>query len=97
MDIDNLRTPIPRHSFYLGMSGPPTIGANGTWLESEQFCYPNGAMRRRAYAINQVTGKHQLVRCGVADTYFSIPVLSSCGGGFLSTKDGVIVYYPANR
>ena len=91
------RTPIPRHSFYLGMSGPPIIGANGTWLESEQFCYPNGAMRRRAYAINQTTGKHQLVKCGIADTYFSIPVLPSCGGGFLSIKDKVIVYHPASK
>ena len=91
------RTPIPRHSFYLGMQSPPIIGANGTWLESEQFCYPNGAMRRRAYAINQTTGKHQLVKCGIADTYFSIPVLPSCGGGFLSIKDEVIVYHPASK
>lgn len=55
-----------------------------TWLESESFAYPSGAISagRRAYATlrsnphNPITlpyGEQRAVAVGVPDTYFTIP------------------------
>lgn len=54
-----------------------------TWLEPEDLAYPNGAMRRRALVFvrpnehNPLTdlpiGSLRVVRCGIPDTYSSIP------------------------
>jgi len=85
------KSPKPRHGSYMGMSGPPLLGAKDTWLESETLCYPKGGKTRRAYAINVETGKHQLVWCGIPDTYFSIPAK---GGGWVGCEDNVVTYYP---
>lgn len=58
----------------------------GTWLESESFCYPNGGMKRRA-CVRFPDGKLRIVRCGISDTFFSIPVHKSDGDGFLTVAD----------
>ena len=66
-----------------------------TWLGPEEITYPSGAMIRRARAINVDTGKLQIVRCGLPDTFFSIPVR---GGGFLDMSQGNILrYHPSSN
>lgn len=82
--------PQPREAQYYGMKTSAQHMALGTWLEPEEITYPSGSMIRRARAINTVTGKLRVVRCGIADTYFSIPVR---GGGFLSVSEGGILRY----
>ena len=83
---------MPRSSNYFGMKSVATIGPLNTCLEPEEITYPSGAMIRRARAFNTDTGKLQVVRCGIPDTYFSIPVR---GGGYLTQSDGgVMLYHP---
>lgn len=87
--------PRPRSANFYGMRSEPLIGTLGTWLEPEEITYPSGAMIRRARAINADTGKLKVVRCGIPDTYFSIPVR---GGGWLGSSDGgTFVYHPPIR
>jgi hypothetical protein len=51
-------------------------------------------MTRRARALHP-DGKLRVVRCGVADTYFTIPAR---GRGFLSVNDdGVLIFNPPNK
>ena len=69
-----------------------TDGKNGTWLEPEEACYPSGAMKRRCRAVNVETGRLQTVRCGIADTYFSIPAEK---GGWVGSDDGLFQYHQA--
>jgi hypothetical protein len=75
------------------MATEPQYFANDTWLEPEEITYPSGAMIRRAKAINVTTGKLQTVRCGIPDTYFSIPVR---GGGWLGidTDTNTLQFHP---
>ena len=85
-----MRQPKPRSSNYLGMREDASMFNLGTWLESESITYPSGAMTRRARAINSDTGKLQVVRCGISDTFWTI----SCrGGGYLDITDGRILRY----
>lgn len=65
-------TPQPRQSNFYGMRSTANIAANGTWLEPEELCYPNGGMKRRAYALFP-DGVKRIVTCGIPDTFFSIP------------------------
>lgn len=82
----------PRTCTALGITCQPTEFLNGTWLESESFCYfPYGGKRRRARALCP-DGKLRVLRCGIPDTFFTIPVR---GGGFLSVDAGVVVYHPS--
>ncbi len=60
-----MNTPKPRTGRYVN-------GANGTWLEGEEFAYPHGGMTRRAYVLLE-DGQKRVVRCGIPDTWFSIP------------------------
>lgn len=66
-------------------------GANNTWLEPEELCYPHGGMRRRCRAMDVSTGKLRTVRCGIPDTYFTIPAK----GGWIDCKDGVFRFHPS--
>lgn len=84
------REPQPRDTSCYGMKCFPQHMALGTWLEPEALTYPSGSMIRRARAIDTTTGKLRVVRCGIADTYFTIPVR---GGGYLSVSDGGILCY----
>lgn len=74
----------------MGMSRGPTMGEGGTWLEAEEFCYPDGKMTRRCRARNARDNQLRIVRCGIPDTYFTIPAT----GGYISVNDGEFVFYP---
>ena len=87
--------PTPRDSYFMGHRAKGRRGPLGTWIESEEITYPSGAMVRRARAVNVDTGRVRVVRCGIHDTYFSIPVR---GGGFLTLSEGgIVLYYPKQR
>jgi len=66
------KQPMPRMSNFYGMKSSAHVYDNGTWLEPEELCYPNGGMTRKAYALFP-DGEKRLVTCGIPDTYFSIP------------------------
>lgn len=68
---------------------------SGTWIEPEELCYPNGAMKRRAKA-RFPDRKLRIVRCGIPDTFFSIPCRKTRthGCGFLTMDEGVLVFRP---
>lgn len=84
-----------RHAGYYGMRADTLQMQLGTWLEPEEITYPSGAMIRRARAYNVETGRLLVVRCGIADTYFSIPVR---GGGWLGLSDGqILCFHPPIR
>lgn len=75
-------TPKPRIGSFYGMRIVNVEGANGTWLEGEEFCYgsPDGsAMNRRCYAVCD-DGQKRVVRCAIPDTYFSIPAVARIKG-----------------
>ena len=59
---------------------------DGTWLEGEEFCFPSGAMKRRAYA-RCADGQNRLFKSGIADTFFTIPATGRGVKGFLSIDD----------
>lgn len=84
------RTAGPRTGRYFGMRCNPLMMNLGTWLEAEELTYPSGSMIRRAKAINIETGKPRIVRCGIPDTFFSIPVR---GGGWLDVSHGGILRF----
>lgn len=65
-------------------------GKNGTWLEPEERCGPQGGKRRRCRAINVETGKPITVRCGLPDTVFSVPAI----GGWVGVEDGEFQFHP---
>lgn len=83
----------PRSTSFYGMRSDPQFMELGTWLEPEEICYPSGRLGiRRARAYNTNTGKLVIVRTGIPDTFFSLPVSR---GGFLSVSDGgVLIFHP---
>jgi hypothetical protein len=83
--------PKPRNACFFGMRSTPIYGHLATWLEPEEITYPSGAMIRRCRAINVETGRLRVVRCGIPDTFFSIPVR---GGGFIDSHAGIFRYHP---
>ena len=91
--------PEPRVSHFMGGGSRPWVSdSQMTWMESEDFCYPNGAMDRRARVFFP-DGKRRVVRCGINDTWFSTPVRKSDvskafpDGGFLMVESD---YYGDN-
>lgn len=90
--IQVMKNPKPRLAYYYGMKTAPILGSLGTWLEPEEITYPSGAMIRRVRAYNVDTGKLRVFRCGIPDTFFSIPCR---GGGFITSSDsGIFLYHP---
>lgn len=84
----------PRNCSYFGMRSEASRMALGTWLEPEELTYPSGAMLRKALAFNTETGKRQVVKCGIPDTYFSI----RASRGYLTVSDGgVLLYHPSKN
>lgn len=76
---------------------PPHPGSwhiGNTWLEPEDLCYPNGGYHRRCRAMNADTGKLVIVRCSIADTFFSIP---AAGGGWVGSGDDGFIYHPPRK
>jgi hypothetical protein len=84
------KTPTPRDCHFYGTVVKGHVQKDGTWLEDEAFCYPNGGMTRRAYATCE-DGKKRVIKCGIPDTFFSIPGYYKRDGkrvqGFLSSND----------
>ena len=83
-------TPTVRNGHYYGMRIVNSDGNNGTWLEGEEFAYPNGGMTRRCYAVCP-DGQLRVVKCSIPDTYFSIPATARIQGkrvkGFITTDE----------
>lgn len=87
----------PRTSHYMGMTeGPHYSPSKKTWIEAESMCYPSGGMCRRARAFFP-DGRTRVGRCGIPDTYFSIPAIHRTArhGGFLiiSEEDQEVVFH----
>jgi hypothetical protein len=84
-----MKPPKPRQGSYLGMPITNPEFPDGTWLEGEEFCYPSGGMKRRAYA-RCADGQQRLFKAGIADTFFTIPATGRGVKGFLSVDgDGL--------
>ena len=64
--------PTPRAANFYGMRSTAHVNVDGSWLEPEELCYPNGGMTRRAF-VAFPDGKMRVTICGLPDTYFSIP------------------------
>jgi hypothetical protein len=81
--------PLPRPCHYYGTVTTATVNADGTWIEDEAFAYRR-ADNRRAY-VKFEDGTLGTVRCGVADTFFSVPAVARRAGkrikGFVSSTD----------
>lgn len=84
-----MKQPTPRISNYMGMKSH-AVEIGNTWLEPEEFCYPNGGMTRRAL-VTCPDGKLRVVTCGIPDTYFSIPARVKIAGkttkGFVTSDE----------
>jgi hypothetical protein len=90
-----------RNSVHPDHMGPENTSARGcrdsaifgkdTWIDPEETCYPNGGFKRRCRAIIEGTEIYVNLRCGIADTFFTIPTNS---GGFVSIRGGVLTYKP---
>lgn len=82
--------PTPRKGHYYGMEIQNVEHANGTWLEGEEFAYPNGGMTRRCYALWE-DGTRRVVYCGIPDTFFTAPAYGRKQGrhiaGFVMSDD----------
>lgn len=94
------KEPQPRKCVYFGMYSPASFFEKGTWIEAEEMTYPSGSMKRRARALNVDTGKIQVIKCGLPDTWFSIVA----GGGFLTICDDpenenykVLLFHPYKK
>ena len=68
---------------------------NGTWIQPEQCAYGSrgGTYGRRAKVVCP-DGRLRIVRCTIADTFFSIPALLTMGGkihrGFVYSEDNTL-------
>lgn len=73
----------PRHEF-----------EDGTWLEPESMCGPSGKRPRRARAIFP-DGVKRVVRCGLPDTFYSVPVKAGEWEepGYLMIHEKVLTFY----
>ena len=84
------KVPSPRRGSFYGMPITNLAAPDGSWLEGEEFCYPSGARLRFAYATCE-DGKRRKVRCGIPDTFFSIPGAVRIRGkyvrGFVTSND----------
>lgn len=82
-------TPQPRNGSYYGTTIHNVTIAD-TWLEGEEFAYPTGGMTRRCYAVCP-DGQKRVVKCGIPDTYFSIPAYARIHGkhvkGFVTSEE----------
>lgn len=87
-----MKEPAPRVCSGYGALRLPTYGVgDDTWLEAEEFSYPNGAKRRRCRARHTETRQLVLVKVGIPDTFFSIP---AAGGGYVMVEEGVFMFHP---
>lgn len=88
--------PSPRPGSYLGMPYIPSV-LGATWAEDEAVCYPGGAMKRRAF-VRLPDGTLGVVRCGLADTMFTLPARHpKLGAGFVSVKNEEFHFTPTKK
>lgn len=74
----------PREGTFYGRKIHAWKCEGGTWIEGEEYAYPNGGMTRRAHVMLGDSGKAGRVLCGIPDTYFSIPAKHrKLGRGFV--------------
>lgn len=70
-----------------------------TWLQAEEFAYPNGGQTRKGLALFE-DGQLRRVYGGIPDTFFSIPaharIKGRYTGGFL-TIDEAGLKFTANK
>ncbi len=78
--------PIPQPRTGLSFLHDHPTHRGDTWLEPEDYCYPRGGMTRRA-RVRFPDGKLRVLRCGIPDTWFSVPVRKSDGDGYITTRD----------
>jgi hypothetical protein len=64
----------------------PSMHYGATWLEAEEFCPRAAALTRRALC-RCPDGKLRVARCGIPDTFFSIPARCTWNG---YTRKGTI-------
>jgi len=70
-------------------------GLNNTWVQSEEAAYSRGGMTRKARCL---CADHiiRAVRCGIPDTYFTIPAYRIIKGkrvkGYVSQDDGTFTF-----
>ena len=79
--------PKPRGGNYLGMPLTAIHAESDTWVEDEAITYPRGGMTRRCYAVCP-DGKRRVVRCGPANTFFSLPAVCRLDGKLVK---GIVV------
>lgn len=64
--------------------------ARGTWIQAEEYAYPNGGQTRRGRAVFP-DGRVRAVYAGIADTFYTIPAHARIGrryvAGHLSITD----------
>lgn len=77
------------------------VGENKTFLQQEEFAYPNGGQTRKGAALFP-DGTVRRVWAGIADTWFSVPCHARVRGkyvaGFLTCEeDGWYIFNPYNR
>lgn len=84
----------PRTCNFMGMREAPACYNNGTWIEAEAFAYPGGGKQHRRVRAICEDGQPRIFRCGIPDTYFTIPCK---GGGWVSIKDGVVIYHAPRK
>ena len=102
-----MNNPTPRDSNFMGMKSVAHIQPDGTWLEPEEITYPSGGFHRRAYVflrknqhnpISLPYGEKRVVRCAVADSFFTIPARFKYKGrtikGYISSVDDVMTFTP---
>jgi hypothetical protein len=57
-----------------------------TWIEAEDFAYPNGGFTRRAY-VRMPDKSLQVVKVSIPDTFFTIPAKAAKEGDGYVTQE----------
>jgi hypothetical protein len=87
------KIPQPRNNrTYMMMPIVNLTFPDGTWLEGEEFAYPNGGFTRRAYATCE-NGEKRLVMCSIPDTFFSIPARDGKVKRFITIENGLLFFH----
>lgn len=60
----------------------PHMAKGETWIENEDVAYPNGGQVRRSRVIFP-DGVIRAARCGIPDTFFSIPAHARVKGKYI--------------
>lgn len=73
------QAPKPRQGSFMLMPISNLTFPDGTWIEGEEFAYPKNTFTRRGF-VDCEDGQRRLVKCKVADTFFSIPARCKIDG-----------------